>query len=152
MSAALDIVDHDIMITRLEKLISVIGSAISWIHSYLSDWTQSVKIPGGASDGTKISFGVPQCSALGPLLFTIYMAPISDIIKLHHLNYRLYADDTQLYFKFNITDGNDRLSMLRRIKKYVNDIHAWMNSNLLKVNDDKTIMLAVVSRNNQKKR
>ena len=48
MSAAFDTVDHDILITRLEKRIEVTCSVIAYIRSYLTDRTQSVKIPGGA--------------------------------------------------------------------------------------------------------
>ena len=38
MSAALDTVDHDILITRLEKRIGETGSAIAWIRSKIRCW------------------------------------------------------------------------------------------------------------------
>ena len=112
--SAFNIGNHDILITRLEKRIGVTDSAIAWICSYSYDRTQLVKIPGGASNSTKIVFGVPQGSALGPLLFTIYTAPIGSIIRLLHLNCHLYADDTQLYIKFKTTDENDRLIIAQK--------------------------------------
>ena len=136
-------VDHDILITRLQKRIGVTGSTIALIHSYLSYRKQSLKIPGGASGDTKIAFGVPQGSSLGPLLFTIYTVTIGNIISLHHLNYHLYADDTQLHIKFDINDENDRLSSLRIIEQCINDVRESMNTSLLKVNDDKTVALVL---------
>jgi len=50
-----------------------------------------------------------------PLLFNIYKA-ISNFIRQHHLNDHMYADDTQLYIKFNIIDETNRWSSLRIIE------------------------------------
>ena len=88
MSAAFDTVDHDVLVTRLEQRFGVTGCAIAWIKSYLSDRSQSVKIHGGVSDDTPLVFGVPQGSALGPILFTMYTTPTGDIIRRHQLNFR----------------------------------------------------------------
>jgi len=44
LSAALDVIDHKILQTRLEHKFRVTGSAVSWIQSFLSDIFQCVAI------------------------------------------------------------------------------------------------------------
>ena len=109
------------------------------------------RTPGGASSKSSVACGVPRGSVLGPLLFSMYTAPIGDIIRRHNLSFQLYADDTQLYIKFEMTDETNRLLSLRRIEHCINDVRGWMAANLLKVNDDETVALVLVSRNNQAK-
>ena len=73
---------------------------------------------------------------------------MGDIFRRHNLSFHLYADDTQLYIKFEMTEIN-RLLSLRRIEQCVNNVHAWMGDNQLKVNDNKTVALVLSSCNNR---
>ena len=113
------------------------GCAIAWIKSYLSDRSQSVNIHGGVSTDTPLAFGVPQDSALGPILFMIYTTPIGDIIRHHKLKFHLYADYTQLYVNFELSDEDNKLSSLNKIENCVSEICMWTNTNFLKLNEDK---------------
>jgi hypothetical protein len=79
LTAAFDCVGHNILWEKLSAL-EVQGNALNWFVSYLSDRTQSASI----------SFGVPQGSVLGPLLFSI--------------EYLLYSDDIQLWNTCAVTD------------------------------------------------
>ena len=74
LSAAFDCVDHDILLTRLERTFGITGSALNWIRSFLLDRTQQVTFRGQLSAVMKLIYGVPQGSVLGPLLFLLYTA------------------------------------------------------------------------------
>jgi len=50
-------------------------------------------------------YGVPQCSVLGPLLFSLYISPIASIITQQDIHHAQYADDTQQYVE--LRDGTD---------------------------------------------
>ena len=54
----------------------------------------------GASSPISLDIGVPQGSLLGPLLFTLYLQPIGNIIRDHGLTFDHYADDPELYSHF----------------------------------------------------
>ena len=51
------------------------------MRSYLSDRKNRVCITGESSATTKMIFGMPQGSVVGPWMFTNYVLPIGDIIK-----------------------------------------------------------------------
>ena len=126
------------------------GPALMWMPSYLSDRWQSVNVPDGASNKSSVACGVPQGSVLGPLLFSMYTAPIGDI-RRHYLSFHLYADDSQFYIKFEMIDETNRLLSLCGIEHCINEVCVSMVENLLKINYDKMITLVLASRNNQAK-
>ncbi|GFR61971.1 reverse transcriptase-like protein [Elysia marginata] len=98
LSAAFDTIDQDCLLHRLQKQFVIKGVALKWLPSYMSERSQAVQInPTAVSSSTCLQFGVPQGSVLGPVLFTLYTAPLSDIIKAHGMAFHLYADDTQFY-------------------------------------------------------
>ena len=92
VSAAFDTLDHAILLRRL----GISGVSLSWFESCLSDRTQSVVVDGLMSTPIPLVFGVPQGSVLGPVLFTLYSQPLSDVIACHSCDYYNYADDTEI--------------------------------------------------------
>ena len=140
LSATFDTVCHTTLLKLLKSRYGITGKVLTWMESYLTNRCQAVMVNNHISSSRDLSFGVPQGSVLGPILFSLYIAPMTDIIRQHGLEYHLYADDTQMYLTFNPV--NENLSTIKSsIESCVSDVRAWMSSNCLKLNDDKSELL-----------
>ncbi len=142
LSAAFDTLDHRLLLERLNTRCGVEGVALRWFESYLTNRSQSITINGTESVKQSLSYGVPQGSVLGPLLFTIYTAPLGDLLRQHGLDYHIYADDTKLYLSFPPSQDTAD-SAINDIEQCILDIRSWMKSNKLKLNDSKTEFIIV---------
>ena len=71
---------------------AVSGMDLAWFKSYLSDRHQKIKINKSFSDSSLFEHGVPQGFVLGPLLFSLYIAPLSTIISSYGLSHHLYTN------------------------------------------------------------
>ena len=80
-----------------------------------------------------LSFGVPQGSVDGTILYTLYTAPLEDIFIRHCVDFVLYADDSQLYMVCKKPSD-----VTNAIELCLEEIRCWMKSNLLILNPDKT--------------
>ena len=88
LSAAFDTVDHDFLINRLYHSFGLRDNALSWIKSFITGRTQTVRVGDQYSVYSEIDYGVSQGSVLGQILVPLYTADVMIIA---------YADDTQLY-------------------------------------------------------
>ena len=91
LSAAFDTVDHWILLSRLSRRFGVGGTALAWFQSYLDDRTQFVNTNGSTFERRVLQFAVPQGSVLGPLLFSLYTSPLSDIASKRELSFHFYV-------------------------------------------------------------
>ena len=145
LSAAFDTVDHRILLLRLSNRFGITGTVLEWFRSYLSDHTQFVQVNGACSASHVLEFGVPQGSVLGPLLYSMYTSPLGEIARRHQMFYHFYADDTQLYITFRTSSLSDMNLSNAKLVNCVWDMDAWMLSNKLKLNKDKSEVLVISS-------
>lgn len=143
LSAAFDTIDHAILLRRMGSRAGITGSALDWVSSYLSDRKQRVLVDGQLSDYSAVRSGVPQGSVLGPVLFSLYLLPLGDLLKENGIAYHLYADDTQLYIA---ADPSDPEVSFAKVETIAVEISHWMSRNFLKLNQAKTEILLISSR------
>jgi hypothetical protein len=135
LSAAFDTIDHSILLQRLASSYGISGTALNWFVSYLSDRSQAVMIDGSTSKASPLSFGVPQGSVLGPVLFILYTKPLSSLLQASSVLNQSFADDTQLY---DSAKPSQLLATVQTLQACISDVKQWMLENRLKLNDDKT--------------
>ena len=133
-SKAFDRVQHNILINMLREL-GLSQTALHWMASYLSDRTQAVydRLKNKTSSFTRVGAGVPQGSVLGPLLFTLYVSGMGNV--LHHCKYNFYADDLQIFLHCkpsNLQNG------IFEINDDIKSIVDWANGCELMLNPSKT--------------
>ena len=133
LSATFNAVDHGIL-SCLESNYGITDTALAWIRSYLSNCSQKVVVCKAKSNPITLTFGVPQESVLGPILFTLYTSPLGQTCTKHRITYHLYADDQQIYLAFKLS----KKDCARRFENCIGEIRMWMSTNMLKLNDDKT--------------
>jgi hypothetical protein len=134
-SAAFDCIDHSTMIRRLSHTFGVTGKALEWLQSYLESRSTFVRWKQSSSDITPLTSGVPQGSALGPLLFSLYIAPLSDVIRSFGVDHHQYADDAQIYITARKPDF---LTKVNQLENCITSVHSWLQQNGLQLNPTKS--------------
>ena len=135
LSAAFDTVDHTILADVLTKRFGVQGLALDWFIDFLSERRQLVRVGSDDSEETKLLFGVPQGSVLGPKIFIQYAEDVSKLFDKHRLDYHLYADDMQ-----GLKHGNpsDVPVIVAAHEACLAETRPWCASRRLQLNDNKT--------------
>ena len=123
---AFDTVDHDILLKKI-KCFGITGKCFNWVENYLKNRKQCTVANDTVSNLADITYGVPQGSVCGPLLFLLYINDISYCLEKCKVS--LYADDTVLYYTSDCI--ND---VLRTVQQDLNSLSEWCCKNKITVN------------------
>jgi hypothetical protein len=94
-------VPHNKLIYKLQSW-GLNSNVVNWIRDFVSDQEQKVDIDSISFDMITVTFGVPQRSVIGPLLFIIYK---NDLYPRVSSQIRSFADDAAICRE--ITDDTD---------------------------------------------
>ena len=106
LTAAFDTIDFEILDQIIEKRFFITGTCKEWIMSYITNRKQQTQVTKVLSSDSDVRYGVPQGSILGPLVFSMYITPIGDLLRKKGLRYQMYADDSFICKHENKSRGN----------------------------------------------
>jgi len=127
LKKAFDTVNHNILISKLSKF-NLSKKSLSWFESYLKGREQCVVINGVRSTFLEIKTGIPQGTVLGPILFSLYINDLPDVVS-PDIGLLMYADDAVVYASADTcTTVADKLNAnLERISSWLASSHLTLN-------------------------
>ena len=129
LSKAFDCLPHDLLIAKLEAY-GLGKKSLRFLHSYLSNRKQRVRIGSSLSEWLLVLLGVPQGSILGPILFNVF---INDLLFfINDSDVCNFADDNTL----SVCDTSVN-RVLKRLELDVNVAINWFHENSLVANPSK---------------
>ena len=139
-SLAFDTIDHPILVHRLHTDYGFTDNVFQWFSSYLTGRTHYVSLSNHYFAFAPVHSGVHHGSVLGPMLFTMYIKPMSAIIDSHSIIHHSFADNLLLQMSAPL----DRTSeLLNFMQSCISDVKAWATANMLILSDNKTELMLV---------
>lgn len=136
---AFDKVCHNALLAKLKK-IGFHSFILNWIRSYLNGRMYRVECNSYFSSPYLATSGLPQGSALGPLLFILFINDIGNQIK--NSEFLLFADDLKVFKSVNsVLDSEFLQNDLCRIGE-------WCSRNALPLNLSKCFTVTYSKRHN----
>ena len=133
LSKAFDCLPHDLLIAKLHAYGLYIKSS-KLMLSYLANRKQRVEINDTYSAWSKLLFGIPKGSILGPLLFNIFVCDL--FLFLPNFDIANYVDDYTPY-----AAKNDIVDILSNLKLQSNILNKWFKDHYMKASPGKYHLL-----------
>lgn len=143
LSSAFDCVRHDILLDRLRLSYGLYGMVLKWFHSYINNRFQYFQSGDTISPVSTVTCGVPQGSVLGPVLFSLYIMDIIQLVQSFNLKVHAFADDIQIY---GSCCQNEVSLLTQTMSNCICAVRNWLSSNGLYLNARKTNMMWISTR------
>ena len=111
---AFDSVPHERLLEKAK------GYGIEWIRLFIKGRRQRVVVNGNKSSWRDVKSGVPQGSAIGPLLFLLFIHDMPNEIKY---NIQLFADEANI-FK-TVKNEEDHRDLAKELDNRENWARLW---------------------------
>ena len=134
---AFDVIDHTLLSRKL-NLYGLASNAVELLFSFLSNRRQAVFKNSEMSQFMPVSYGVPQGSILGPIIFSIY---INDLPLHISSECELFADDTTVH---NTNKNADLL--FSHLQEDIEKLQAWTDLNHMALHPQKSKFMLVTTR------
>ncbi|KAL9985896.1 hypothetical protein ACROYT_G008349 [Oculina patagonica] len=135
---AFDLVDHEIMIQKLQ-IYGLEETSLELLRSYLSNRKQRTVIGNVYSSSQSLTHGVPQGSVLAPLLFLIFINDLAETMP-SKTTVDIFADDTTLSASAPFTDIT---GFCAKLCESTQALETWTKNNRFKLNTGKTKSMVV---------
>ena len=137
LSAAFDTVDHTILLNVLNHRFGICQSALNWFTTYLSPRDFRVSVGNSYSTKKQLNFSVPQGSAAGANLFSLYCSNLMDFLDKDILVHG-FADDHSLRNSFKAGNKDMEVDSITSLERNIRKVKDWMSKMRLKLNSNKT--------------
>ena len=157
LSAAFDLVDHSILLKKLE-LLGFDQHSVVWFWSYLTERSQCVYVDGKTSELKSVKVGVPQGSVLGPLMYILFVNDLPEVVH-GHAGHQVPEADHGPVFNMNCAEcgslccyvddstyvfsSSDPRVLSEKLSEQYGKLANYMGDNRLVINDDKTHLLVM---------
>ena len=145
LSKAFYFLKHSTLLEKME-IYGIRGNTLSWFDSYgkkrqLRAKCRTVTRNSEVSQNYDVTFGMPQGSCLGPLLFIIFCNDLK--LLLTYLSCIQFADDTTFY-----SSGKSLRLIECEINHDLEIVSDWFRANKLTLNVDKTVSMVFAPKKN----
>lgn len=134
LKKAFDRVNHQILLNKLIKFYFS-PRTVQWMESYLINRKQYVKVQNSTSITRNNDLGLPQGSALSPLLFSLYINHLPGSCP-SNVQCQLYADDAVIY-----VHAKNKQQTAQELSSALCKVSEWQQKSQLVLNISKIVSM-----------